>query len=859
MSNYKFNISGCFKLKDYKEAAKWFSKAVNNLNSAEYEALVLNLFKEHPSIFSIPELAPFRANIKSTSELKKSIEIALKAGNINHALNLFNNHFSYKENPELFESINTYKKTQPAISLQSSIKKDLNNSEKELERDLITYLNDLDKPFYHRVQTELGNFYFTKGYYYDLSTIKEKQVRFARHLPWNHELSRHVLETEIGQSGKYGMVSLIGRYKPDEPENDLKDVRYQTLSGRSYFASAFEALTDQKVSISSKIDIESFMKMKEVIPTPSQMKAISADGNYIIDGPAGTGKSTTLLQKLLILRTEKNVNTNKILILVKHDGLIKPFEDLLSSMKIHGVNINSTSQFLKIKLADDYDQITLEDLDEADSQYKELNTSLNYIFNQSNPSDKDIENLPGSIVNTSLIFNDFKTYCQLVHDRENLANDIKNKESELIGIVEEDYKIDARLEEYILSISTLDKKVAYCNRLKMDPSDQKEINKLNKEYKKTKKMLDDTDAEGKLRYEKYINDISAKFEVLIENTKGTNNFNQQVTLKEHINLQINNKVKEKRALYEKDLLNKIIEKLDENSDFKGLKHQQEILNKSLESNIQKIRDLAWGVALTARSSKLRKAIQLHHETKSSKDKFHTVIIDEAQDVPIVHVELINFYTQNLIIAGDEAQRENSDGVGQWKNLRKNINIHSNGQPTTYKLRHNFRQTYELGNLSYNYRQLLLGNHIEDLESDYFDNQKGFNIPVITGINYLSLVIKNKLKYIENTFEQNFPIVLVVGSSSEQVKIAKKLEREGFSISTSEENNNADIIIKTTQDIAGREYPVLISMLSKDMTENTVYIILSRAKFDLTLITQDDYELDTYFNTLMMSKMLSYDS
>ena len=859
MSKYKFNILGCFRLKDYKGAAQWFSKAAANLSTEEYKVLVLNLLEEDRNIFDIPELAPFRTNIKSSSELKNSIETALKNGNIKQALNLFNNHFSHKENPELFELIKTCEKTQPATRLKSSIKKDLNNSGKELERDLTTYLNDLDKPFYHRVQTELGNFYFTKGYYYELSTIKEKQVGFARHLPWNHELSRYVLETEIGQSGKYGIVSLIGRYKPDELENDLKDVRYQTLSGRSYYASAFETLTDQKVSISSKIDIENFMKMKEVIPTPSQMKAISADGNYIIDGPAGTGKSTTLLQKLLILKTEKNVSTIKILVLVKHDGLIKPFEDLLSSMEIHGVKINSTSQFLKSKLANDYDQITLEDLDEAESQYKKLNTSLNYIFSLSNPSDKDIENLPESIVNTSLILNDFKTYCQLVHDKENLAKDIRAKESELIDIVEKDYKIDERLEEYNLSISTLDKKVAYCNRLKMDPSDQKKINDLNKEYKKTKKLFNDTDTEGKPNYEKDLNDIFTKFEALTENTKGTNNLNQQVTLKEHIKLQINNKIKKKRALFEKNLLNKIIRKLDENSDFKSLKQQQETLNKSLESNKQKIIDLAWGGALTARSDKLSKAIQLHNETKSSKDKFQTIIIDEAQDVPNTHIELINFYAQNLIIAGDEAQRENPDGIGQWKNLREKLNIHSDGQPTTYKLRHNFRQTYELGNLSYNYRQLLLGNPIEDLESDYFDNQKGFNIPAITGINNLSLVIKNKIKYVEDTFEQNFPVVLVVESSAEQFKAANKLEREGFSISTTEENNNTDIIIKTTQDIAGREYPVLISMLSNDMSENTVYIILSRAKFDLTLVTQNDYEPDSYFNTLMMSKMISYNS
>ncbi len=858
MSNYKFNISGCFRLKDYKGAAQWFSKAAENLNTTDYEALVVNLLEEHPNIFDAPELSSFRANIKTASELKNSIESALESGNFNHASNLFNNHFSYKEYPEYFDLLEKCKKLNPVKEFQSKLKKDLDKNEKELERDILTFLKDLEKPFFRRVQTEKGNFYITKDIHYDLSIIKEDQVGFARHLPWYHPYSEKVLNTEIGQHGAYGKVSLIGDYKPHE--NDLKDVSYLTLSGRSYFASAIQTLTNQKASTSKKIDIENFMKMKEVIPTPSQMKAISAKGNYIIDGPAGTGKSTTLLQKLLVLKTQKKISTSEILVLVKHDGLIKPFEDLLSSMKIHGVNIYSTSQFLKSKLADDYAQISLKDLDESEVLYKELNSSLNHILAKPKPSEEDIETLPASIVNKSLISSDFKSYCKIVHNKANLEIETRAKESELINNIEKNYKITERLEEYKSSINTLEGRLGYSKSFKnLDEPDQLEISKLRKEYRNIRKLYDTADAESRPHYEKIIANIYKKFEKLETSIKGINNFDKRVTLKELADSKIDEQVKNKKDELEQELLNKTLKELEEDIDFQTLKKQLKSINQDLESKINQIRGLVWGGALTARCDRLRKIIQLYNDTKLSNNNFHTVIIDEAQDVPNTHIELINFYAQNLIIVGDEAQRENPDGIGQWKNLRKKLNIHSDGQPTTYKLRHNFRQTYELGNLSYNYRQLLLGNPIEDLESDYFDNQKGFNIPAITSINNLSLVIKNKLKYIEDTFEQNFPILLVVESSDEQVKAAKKLEREGFSISTTEENNDIDVIIKTTQDIAGREYPVLISMLSNDMSENTVYIILSRAKFDLTLVTQDDYEPDSYFDTLMMSKMISYNS
>ena len=40
---------------------------------------------------------------------------------------------------------------------------------------------------------------------------------------------------------------------------------------------------------------------------------------------------------------------------------------------------------------------------------------------------------------------------------------------------------------------------------------------------------------------------------------------------------------------------------------------------------------------------------------SKKDNYHTVIIDEAQDVPRLHIELIRLCSTNTILAGDESQ------------------------------------------------------------------------------------------------------------------------------------------------------------------------------------------------------------
>jgi len=73
------------------------------------------------------------------------------------------------------------------------------------------------------------------------------------------------------------------------------------------------------------------MRMREIIPTGMQGKAIYGEGNYIIDGAAGTGKSTTVLQKIKLLQKQDNISTKKILVLVKNKNIIDEFNDLLSN------------------------------------------------------------------------------------------------------------------------------------------------------------------------------------------------------------------------------------------------------------------------------------------------------------------------------------------------------------------------------------------------------------------------------------------------------------------------------------------------------------------------------------------------
>ena len=242
-------------------------------------------------------------------------------------------------------------------------------------------------------------------------------------------------------------------------------------------------------------------------------------------------------------------------------------------------------------------------------------------------------------------------------------------------------------------------------------------------------------------------------------------------------------------------------------------------------------------------------------TRSSVSSSQECGINRFETRPFI--ELISIYTRQVILAGDEAQKENPSGLGAWTNLRKSSPFYQEGTLSIHKLRHNFRQTYELGNISYNYRQLLLGDSVEDLSADYFDNQKGFPIPTIVHKDKFESLVREKLKYIADVFTVKFPLVVICNSHHEQQQTIGLLK--GLGIRTSAEDSvgagSTEVVVITVNEIAGREFPVAISILPDAIESGTVYIILSRAKFDLTLVIGTDFKMDEYLVRLEQLKML----
>lgn len=241
------------------------------------------------------------------------------------------------------------------------------NLKQDLKMDLKAYQKHPQAPIFHRIKFDSTSVYLTKTIFYDL-LYSENAHGCYRVFSWADPRAEALLGFELGdRSPKLGIAQLIGRFKP--ALDDLTDVQYETENGKAYFKSAKEELNevDEKVSNPvKKIDSQSFLKFGEVIPTGSQGKAIYGKGNYIIDGAAGTGKSTTVLQKIKILQN-KNINSDNICVIVKNKEVIKGFSCLLDSINIENLKIFTIDDFL-FNYFEIIDVISYEDLSQI-NQY----------------------------------------------------------------------------------------------------------------------------------------------------------------------------------------------------------------------------------------------------------------------------------------------------------------------------------------------------------------------------------------------------------------------------------------------------------------------------------------------------------
>lgn len=674
------------------------------------------------------------------------------------------------------------------------------NFKKDLKMDFESYMKHIDTPIFHRLKFEKVSFYLTKSKFHDVLVSSNEHGGY-RIFSWDDWRAQPLLGIELGdENPRHGLVDLVGRYTPIE--NDLIDVQYETDEGKAFFESAKAELEGkkQKLQMSNglnsggkKIDSRTFMRMEEIIPTGAQGKAIYGEGNYIIDGAAGTGKSTTVLQKIKILQKHSSVSSKKVLVLVKNEIVISEFKNLLETISIRDIKIKSVEEFVS-----DVFQHNVRDIDAIiDNTWQiasYINKSLVVLNKEADSmSSRILSNIGSNDLSFKKVFENDSEFTKLLNKYHQLRGDfidLCKRNSNEINRRKNEIKIEIETYKQILKDEILKKK----NKEKRGFS-------IKRMFQSSEQVTSLT-----LGEEADIRDMSVK-------------------------------LKKKQG----SKIDKILKKHKEKED------------KILENIAFSINEIRAGV-LSKRFSAIHTSgeeenylLQLHIKKLAGQPTaFNTIIVDEAQDVTLANIHLAWLMANNVILTGDELQKEEPDGIGSWKNLGLlEKEFSKDNQLNIFTLSHNFRQTFELGNFSFNFRQLILGKSFTDIGKEYFENQKGFKKPQLALINQTSdfcELVKNKIRLISQTFSDSIPVVIFYENEASLDRLTSILDKEDIKYGY-DGNEAHSAMFVNMGDISGRSFPIVMMPLINSTNENSIYIMISRAKYDLCMFTGKDKEIN----------------
>lgn len=660
------------------------------------------------------------------------------------------------------------------------------STETDVNDDFRTFQSNPDKPIFHRLKFGGISFYLTKSCFHDDVATGRNSHGYYRIFSWDDWRSKALLGLELGEANpKHGPVELVGRFTPSE--EDLKNVQYHSISGRAFYRSARAFVEGeehrQQPELIRRGDEWSDFRMEEIIPTGIQGKAIYGEGDYIIDGPAGTGKSTTAIQKLKLLTKNSSVEPARLLVLVRTKELMFEFEQLLKSLDLANVRVSSINTFIAEK-----------------SSYEG----------------------PAPI--------------SAVRETWKLAQSIHT----LLAKVEEDI---ARLSRGVFEQSRLNVSEAMV-RLSQDQYSVSLLNEYRSERDGLHEFYQQKKAERKSRSEEIATQL-AKFrseerERMLKRRarkswdpikkipfgdQGRNGltFNDENELKK--------KVDRRKALLEHAFEKWRAAVFRKLSERRG----------QLERIYEMLRDRVIKEAFASLNVEAPNKVGLFNlqvrKLLNAPALFHTIVLDEAQNASQSDIHFLWLLSNNLILTGDEMQSRDKGVINGWRNLELIDNsFRKRGELNIYTLRNNFRQTFELGSCSHNFRQLMLGRRVVDISDEYFENQKGFPKPKIATIkeqsNFADLVAQ-KVQFAKEAFSDPPSVVIFYENEASRDRVAGVLGQSGIG-HEGDGDESQSVMLVSLSAIAGRSFPIVLAPLLTNSTDQAVYTMLSRARFDLTL-------------------------
>lgn len=657
----------------------------------------------------------------------------------------------------------------------------------DLEHDLATHQAHPKTPIFHRIKFDSTSIYLTKSHFHQLLTSRNKFGHY-RIFSWDDWRAKAFLGFDLGStSPALGVAQLIGKYTPQG--DNIIDVQYDSYKGKFYIEDAKSFISGDapagERNRTAKIDASEFWRMKEVIPTGAQGRAIYGEGNFIIDGPAGTGKSTTVIQRVRILM-KQGIPPTKVLLLVKNLRAASTFKNLLKDIGAKGTTVRPFKTLHR--------------------SFLELPTS---------PSRASMDRL--------------SKYAVTIH--QTFTEAVRSSARAPKSQVDQDEAAEELLTKLLTNVGGAG---AIFARFR---SQRASLRKLIKENTKTR-------SNERRKIEIEVNELGAKLRAQASSTLRPG---KSLSLGDEA--KIRDKQVKKQAIM-RNALDRMSASMTEAE--KKLEVRLERLQRKLDDAFYSEETMR----LLSRNAQDRILLLPYVEKIAGRDKaFHTVIVDEAQDASSVQIELAYILGLNLILSGDELQRESPKGIGQWNNLQR-LGEHfiNDGELSVFHLSRNFRQTYELGACSYNFRQSVLGKPLVDLSGDYFENEKGFFKPKLVQVandDGFIVAVKQNLEHIARDYTKPFPLVIFYDSESSRERMTTMLRSSGMDTRRDENCKMRDkISFVSVEEIAGREFPVVIAPLSPRSDSSLIYIMLTRAQFSLTLLLMKDDPLDKHIARLV---------
>ena len=722
------------------------------------------------------------------------------------------------------------------------------NQYKKIQNDLtsVNYRNDedltkenlknwLDKGIFTRrlkFRKHEENFYITTA---NIKRGKgqEQEIKFGKdylYSYWDKQKVEGFLSRTINDhvnDYRLAELDLIGEYHPKK--DNLLNIKYETKSGKEFIQNAKNFIDGNEESdILNKIDIDGFFRLNfELAGQGIQSKAFYEEDNCIIEGMAGTGKSTIALQKLKYFYENSNISQDKMLVVVKNYKLKSHFLTLLKDKNIDlkEIKIKSLSeiyedkfdenQFVKLKnisknIKNDIEKIINQrDMESLESHYFSLFNELGIEFFK-NLIDKRIEKLNSEENNNKIksIEIEIEELKNSSMENKELIKKVSEKNNELNRLSPKKFeKILLEINpNYIFSVSILNELISLI-------SDEKK-------FKVLKWILD---------YKNFLNNI-------LENQKKKEKLqnilnNEDITNERKIELELK--------------ISKLLNQEKKNFPLLTAKHISEfkVIMNDVYFNKKYIDATYLGNYSNSEKNIIYKYLDLIDR------EFEIIIIDEAQDFEKEELEYLRLLTNKVFLTGDMLQNLNSDkGLKNWDDiLFKEEIFEKDSRLNIFNLKHNYRQTYQLANASFNYRNILLDRDFEDIGDDYFENEKFY----VKNDDDIYDMVNYNLQNLLNIYTSRFPLVIIVKNLVQKNYYLDLFI--DFNLNDSVNFRNSDILIYTLDEVKGEQFPMVFADIS-EFNSKEIYLIMSRAQFELKLFFKNYDKFDKPLHKLMVHNL-----